>query len=134
MHKFSQVSRLAIAALAVGAVLCSFNGNAGAVSASDLAPVDIVAVSGLIDNVVVAEIEHALVRSQENGAQAVVLQVNSRGAVVSAVRMAELLTKISEADIPVAVWVGPTGARAFGLSAQLLAVADVRAMAPGART
>ena len=133
MHKFSRVSRLAIAALAVGAVLCSFNGNAGAESAEDLAPVDIVAVSGLIDNVVVAEIEHALVRSQENGAQAVVLQVNSRGAVVSAERMAELLTKISEADIPVAVWVGPTGARAFGLSAQLLAVADVRAMAPGAR-
>ena len=133
MHKFSRVSRLAIAALAVGAVLCSFNGNAGAESATDLAPVDIVAVSGLIDNVVVAEIEHALVRSQENGAQAVVLQVNSRGAVVSAERMAELLTKISEADIPVAVWVGPTGARAYGLSAQLLAVADVRAMAPGAR-
>ncbi len=133
VHKFSRVSRLAIAALAVGAVLCSFNGNAGAESASDLAPVDIVAVSGLIDNVVAANIEHALVRSQENGAQAVVLQVNSRGAVVSAERMAELLTKISEADIPVAVWVGPTGARAFGLSAQLLAVADVRAMAPGAR-
>ena len=133
MHKFSRVSRLAIAALAIGAVLCSFNGNAGAESATDLAPVDIVAVSGLIDNVVVAEIEHALVRSQENGAQAVVLQVNSRGAVVSAERMAELLTKISEADIPVAVWVGPTGARAYGLSAQLLAVADVRAMAPGAR-
>ena len=103
MHKFSRVSRLAIAALAVGAVLCSFNGNAGAESATDLAPVDIVAVSGLIDNVVVAEIEHALVRSQENGAQAVVLQVNSRGAVVSAERMAELLTKISQADIPVAM-------------------------------
>jgi membrane-bound serine protease (ClpP class) len=47
--------------------------------------------------------------------------------------MAELLTKISDAEIPVAVWVGPTGARAYGLSAQLLAVADVRAMAPGAR-
>ena len=133
MHKFSRVSRLAIAALAVGAVLCSFNGNAGAESAEDLAPVDIVAVSGLIDNVVVAEIEHALVRSQENGAQAVVLQVNSRGAVVSPERMAELLTKIADAEIPVAVWVGPTGARAYGLSAQLLAVADVRAMAPGAR-
>ena len=133
MHKFSRVSRLAIAALAVGAVLCSFGGNAGAESASDLAPVDVVAVSGLIDNVVVAEIEHALERSQSNGAQAVVLQLNSRGAVVSAERMAELLTKISQADIPVAVWVGPSGARAYGLSAQLLAVADVRAMAPGAR-
>ena len=93
VHKFSRVSRLAISAFAVGAVLCTFGANAGAESASDLAPVDVVAVSGLIDNVVVAEIEHALERSQSNGAQAVVLQVNSRGAVVSTQRMAELLTK-----------------------------------------
>jgi len=133
VHKFSRVSRLAIAALAVGAVLCLFGGNAGAESATDLAPVDVVAVSGLIDNVVVAEIEHAIVRSETNGAQALVLQVNSRGAVVSPERMTALLEKIAHATIPVAVWVGPSGARAYGLSAQLLAVADVRAMAPGAR-
>ena len=133
VHRFSRVSRLGIAALAIGAVSCFFGGSAGAESASDLAPVDIVAVSGLIDNVVVAEIEQAVDRSESNGAQAVVLQLNSRGAVVSHERMAELLGKISQATIPVAVWVGPSGARAYGLSAQILAVADVRAMAPGAR-
>jgi membrane-bound serine protease (ClpP class) len=47
--------------------------------------------------------------------------------------MAQVLEKISSAAIPVAVWVGPTGARAYGLSAQMLTVADVTAMAPGAR-
>ena len=112
--------------------------NAGASAAStpsanELAPVDIVAVSGLLDDVVVAEIETAIERSTTNGAQAIVLQVNSRGAVVSRERMAKVLEKISSAAIPVAVWVGPTGARAYGLSAQMLTVADVTAMAPGAR-
>ena len=47
--------------------------------------------------------------------------------------MTEVLTAISESKIPVAIWVGPSGARAYGLPAQMLAVADVTAMAPGAR-
>lgn len=106
--------------------------NAGD-SASELAPVDVVAVSGLIDEVVAHEIEQSLDRSATNGAQAVILQVNSYGAVVSNQRMTQLLERIAAADIPVAVWVGPSGARAYGLSAQLLAVADVSAMAPGTR-
>ncbi|MHB1090883.1 MAG: NfeD family protein, partial [Ilumatobacteraceae bacterium] len=102
-------------------------------SASDLAPVDVVAVSGLIDEVVAHEIEQALDRSSTNGAQAVILQVDSYGAVVSTQRMTEVLERIAAASIPVAVWVGPSGARAYGFSAQLLAVADVSAMAPGTR-
>jgi len=132
VHRLSRVSRLGLVALAAGAMLLSFGNNASAETASDLAPVDIVAVSGLIDEVVVASIENAIERSESNGAQALVLQLNSRGAVVSHERMAGLLEKIADARIPVAVWVGPSSARAFGLSAQLLTVADVRAMAPGA--
>ncbi|MEO8162170.1 MAG: NfeD family protein [Ilumatobacteraceae bacterium] len=102
-------------------------------SATDLAPVDIFAVSGLIDDVVAHEIEQALDRSAINGAQALILQLNSRGSVVSTQRMTQLLERIAGANIPVAIWVGPSGARAYGLSAQLLAVADVSAMAPGTR-
>jgi membrane-bound serine protease (ClpP class) len=61
----------------------------------------------------------------------VVLQVDSNGAVIGRARMAELLSKIKNSSIPVAVWVGPSGSEATGLSAQLLTVADVSAMAPG---
>jgi len=128
--------RVGAVALIIGAAGLSMNAGASAAStpsADQLAPVDVVAVSGLLDDVVVAEIEAALDRSSTNGAQAIVLQVNSRGAVVSRERMAQVLEKISSAKIPVAVWVGPTGSRAYGLSAQMLAVADVTAMAPGAR-
>jgi membrane-bound serine protease (ClpP class) len=64
---------------------------------------------------------------------ALVLQVTSRGAVVGDDAMADLLDAIATAPKPVAVWVGPTGARLYGSPAQILAVADVTGLAPGAR-
>ena len=118
MLKVSKMVRVGAVALIIGAAGLSMNAGASAAStpsANGLAPVDIVAVSGLLDDVVVAEIETAIDRSTTNGAQAIVLQLNSRGAVVSRERMAQVLEKISSAAIPVAVWVGPTGARAYGL-------------------
>ncbi len=94
------------------------------------AKVDVFEVSGLIDNVVANGIERAVERSATNGAQALVLQVNSRGAVVDQQRMAQLLHVVRDSAVPVGVWVGPSGSRALGWSSWLLAVADVSAMAP----
>jgi membrane-bound serine protease (ClpP class) len=111
----------------------SGQGASAAESGTAMAPVDVVEVSGLVDNIVADSITNALVRSQNNGSQAVILQLNSKGAVIGRERMAELLTHISDSKIPVAIWVGPSGSRAYGLPAQMLAVADVTAMAPGAR-
>jgi len=48
-------------------------------------------------------------------------------------RMRDLYELIENADVPVAIWVGPSGARATGLVAQLLSAADATGMAPGAR-
>ena len=111
----------------------SANGAQAATGADKLAPVDVVEVSGIVDNIVAESIGESIQRSQENGAQAVVLQFNTKGAVVGRDRMAEIAASIQASKIPVAIWVGPSGARAYGLPAQLLAVADVTAMAPGAR-
>ena len=113
--------------------ILSSNGAQAATDAEKLAPVDVVEVSGLIDNIVAQSIGDSIERSQNNGAQAVVLQFNTKGAVVSRDRMAEIAAAIQDSKIPVAIWVGPSGSRAYGLPAQLLAVADVTAMAPGAR-
>lgn len=105
--------------------------NVKATGAADaLAKVDVFEVSGLIDNVVANGIERAVERSATNGAQALVLQVNSRGAVVDQQRMAQLLQVVRDSAVPVGVWVGPSGSRALGWSSWLLAVADVSAMAP----
>jgi membrane-bound serine protease (ClpP class) len=111
----------------------SANGVQAATGADKLAPVDVVEVSGIVDAIVAQSIGESIERSQNNGAQAVVLQFNTKGAVVGRDRMVEIAESIQNSKIPVAIWVGPSGSRAYGLPAQLLAVADVTAMAPGAR-
>ena len=102
-------------------------------AAADLTPVDVQEVSGLLNEIQAQAIEKALVRSAREGSQALILQVNTRGAVISRDRMAELLTNIARAKVPVAIWVGPSGSRMYGMPAQMLAAADVTAMAPGSR-
>jgi membrane-bound serine protease (ClpP class) len=96
-------------------------------------PVDVLQVSGLIDPIVIGAIDDAIDRAADDGAQALVLQVNSRGAVVGRDEVEALLERIAAAPVPIAVWVGPSGARLYGTPAQLLAVADVTGMAAGAR-
>ena len=122
---------LVIAAPVMGVL--SAHGAQAASGADKLAPVDVVEVSGIVDEIVAESIGESIERSQSNGAQAVVLQFNTKGAVVSRDRMAGIAAAIQASKIPVAIWVGPSGARAYGLPSQLLAVADVTAMAPGAR-
>lgn len=102
-------------------------------AALGLDPVDVLQVTGLVDPIVVDEIERALDRASEAGSQALVLQMNTRASVVGRDAMADLYRRIATADVPVAIWVGPSGARLYGLPAQLLAAADVTGMAPGTR-
>jgi membrane-bound serine protease (ClpP class) len=141
------VRRLLIAVLAAIAVV----GLAGPASAQDsdrdgtgagevsdqdpveVGPVDVLQVNGLFDHIVVAEIDAAIGRAEEGGSQALILQVDTRGAVVSDDRMVEVLDAVDAATVPIGIWVGPTGARMYGTPTQLLAVADVTGLAPGAR-
>ena len=102
-------------------------------AADQLAPVDVFEVSGLLDGIVADEIGKAIDRAETDGAQALVLQVNSRQAVVSRDRMVELAERIRAAEVPVVVWVGPSGARAYGLPGQLIGAAPLAGMAPGTR-
>jgi membrane-bound serine protease (ClpP class) len=96
-------------------------------------PVDIVEVSGLVDDVVADDLTKAIARAETGGAQALIVQMNSKGAVVSPERMARLAEAIHDAKVPVALWVGPSGSRALGLTGQLLGAAPVTAMAPATR-
>ena len=95
--------------------------------------VDVLQVSGLIDPIVVDAIDQAIARADADAAQALVLQINSRGAVVGRDEIESLLERTKGAPIPIAVWVGPSGARLYGTMAQILAVADVTGMAAGSR-
>ena len=97
------------------------------------APVDVFKVTGLIDSVLADGIERAIDTAESGGSQALVLQLNSKGAVVSDARMERLLTRIATADVPVAIWVGPSGARATGMAGQLLGAAAATGMAGKSR-
>lgn len=132
MRKFllALLAGVAVAGVAAGSVDA---GHPQGGSNHEVAPVDILQVSGLFDNIVVAEIGDAIDRAVVTGSQALILQVDSRGAVVSDQVMAELLIRIAESPVAIAVWVGPSGARLYGAPAQILAVADVTGMAPGAK-
>ena len=89
--------------------------------------------SGLLDAVLVHEIEQSITAAERTGAQALIIQLNSKGAVVRRVAIAALAARIHDAKVPVAIWVGPSGSRALGLSGQLLGAAAATGIAPGSR-
>ena len=125
--------RLAIALLSAAAGVGLQTGQAAAAQEPDApGPVDVLQVSGLFDPIVVDAIDTAIARSINDDAQALVLQVNTKGAVVPREEIEALIERIAAAPLPIAIWVGPSGARLYGTPAQLLAVADVSGMAPGA--
>lgn len=127
--------RLAITVLASLATLSLFGSPAGA-QADQSEPtlsVDVLQVSGLFDDILVDSITDAIERADSDGAQALILQINSRGTVVSDDVVEQLLADVAESPVPVAIWVGPNGARFYGPASQLLTVVDASGMAPGAR-
>jgi membrane-bound serine protease (ClpP class) len=95
--------------------------------------VAVVEVSGLLDPVMADFVQQSVVDAEAEGANALVLQANSSGVVVSDQRYAELLEVIGASSIPVHVWVGPSGSQLTGTTAQLVGAADLVGMAPGTR-
>ena len=98
-----------------------------------VARVDVLQVSGFIDPILIDTIDEAIDRAVRDGSQALILQVNSDGTIVDDDVISDLLVRVAAAPIPIGIWVGPSGARFYGTAAQMLAVADVTGMAPGAR-
>ena len=132
---------LAVAGLSMGAhastppsSVPSVPAEAGQLTDTTLSPVDVLQVTGLFDGVVIAAIDEAIDRASTNGSQALILQVNSEGAIASAEDMAGLVRRVASAPVPVGIWIGPSGgARLYGSPAQLMGVADVTAMVSGSR-
>jgi len=93
----------------------------------------VVTVSGLLDPVLARFVERSIDDAEEAEVSWLVLQVNSKGTVVSDARVAELVERVRTAEVPIAVWVGPSGTRATAGVAQLAAVACAVGVAPGSR-
>ncbi len=95
--------------------------------------VAVIEVSGLLDKVLVDFVETQITKAEDDGAIALVLQLNSGGAVVADERLDRLVARIRDAEVPVDVWVGPSGSRATGEATAVLAAARVVGVAPGSR-
>lgn len=128
---------VAITAFFVGMALAVPGGGAGAALAQPSSPdsqppVDVIEVSGRIDGIVAHFIERSIETSTADGSQLLVIQLDSPGSILSDGRMDELAAAIGGSSVPVAVWVGPSGADASRGSVRLLRAAAVSGIANGA--
>ena len=97
------------------------------------ARIDVIQLNGLIDPIEADFVHHALTQSARGGAVVLVVQLSSTAGVISPSRLAALGAAIRQSPVPVAVWVGPNGSRAYGAAYAVLANAQLRGVAPGSR-
>ena len=86
--------------------------------------VEVFEISGLLDDVLADALDNAISAAERNNANALILQVNSKQAVISDSKLMEIANHIQSSVIPIEVWVGPSGSTAQGKVAQLVLVAD----------
>ena len=108
-------------------------GRPAAAQAPSAGHIDVVQINGLIDPLQADFLRRAVAGAGQGGAEALVVQLNSGGGVLSGDRLPQLIDVLSASPVPVAVWVGPNGSRAFGAAFALFRAAPLRGMAPGTR-
>ncbi|HEX5814375.1 MAG TPA: nodulation protein NfeD, partial [Methylomirabilota bacterium] len=91
-------------------------------------PVATVRIDGVISPVTLRLVETALARAQADKAQALVIQLDTPGGLERSMRA--ICQRLLNAEIPVIVWVGPTGARAASAGVFITLAGHVAAMAP----
>jgi membrane-bound serine protease (ClpP class) len=87
-----------------------------------------VTVDGVISPVTLRLLEGALARARAERAQALVIQLDTPGGLERSMRA--ICQRLLNAELPVVVWVGPTGARAASAGVFITMAAHVAAMAP----
>ena len=92
------------------------------------APVAVMEMEGAITPVAVRLVATAVERAQSERAQALVLQLDTPGGLERSMR--SIVQTILNAELPVIVYVGPTGARAASAGVFITMAAHVAAMAP----
>ncbi|HVR33968.1 MAG TPA: NfeD family protein [Acidimicrobiia bacterium] len=101
-------------------------------SQTDERVVEFVDLSGILDDRVLAfAIDAINDAAARNDTEIVVLQIDSPGVVGSEDSLAQLVELVSAPPLPVATWIGPAPARAFGGAGVLALSAQIRFAAPG---
>ncbi|MCS7217161.1 MAG: nodulation protein NfeD [Candidatus Bipolaricaulota bacterium] len=87
---------------------------------------------GTVNPATSAYVRRGLAEAQRRGAALVVLVLDTPGGLDTATK--DIVEALLASEVPVAVWVGPAGARAASAGTFLLLAAHVAAMAPGTST
>jgi membrane-bound serine protease (ClpP class) len=85
--------------------------------------------SGIVDQVMATYIADGIQRAADQGAVAVIIQLDTPGGSLDSMR--DIFQAELNAPLPVIVWVGPSGARAASAGTFITLAAHVVAMAPG---
>jgi len=93
--------------------------------------VDVIEVSGRIDPIEADFVRRSLAQAEKNDDEVLVIQLDSPGALVDQSALDVLAFRLSHASVPVAVWIGPSGSRAYGGANRLVSAAGLAGMAPG---
>lgn len=120
-----------MAALVAGVVALAAPSGAQTSCEPGSGPVSVVEVDGLIDPVVADLIHDQLDRATDACALALVLQLDSGGSVLSDGDVDRLVADVEGAEVPIGVWIGPSGSKATGEAVRLVAAADLTGIAPG---
>ena len=120
---------LVSAAAALGLLAPAGGAQSGCVPGSG--PVMVVEVDGLIDPVVADLVHDQIDRATDSCALALVLQFDSGGSVLSDGDLDRLVADVEGAEVPIGVWIGPSGSKATGEAVRLVAAADLTGIAPG---
>jgi membrane-bound serine protease (ClpP class) len=91
--------------------------------------VEKVVLADTIQPVSAGELDRAIARANADGAQALLVELNTPGGLLDSTR--EMVGKILGSRVPVIVYVSPGGARAGSAGFFIMESADVAAMAPG---
>lgn len=118
---------LKICALTVAGILAGV--IALDVSAEEAKVVEVASVKGMINVLTARYLERAIKNGEKHGAAALVIELDTPGGEVEAMR--EIVKEMFAAPMPVIVFVYPPGARAGSAGVFITMAADVAAMSPG---
>ena len=91
--------------------------------------IDVLTVTGTVDNVMATYIEQGVAHGADGGASAVILTLNTPGGSLDATQ--RIVSALLEAPVPTIVWVAPSGGRAASAGTFITLSAHLAYMAPG---
>jgi membrane-bound serine protease (ClpP class) len=93
------------------------------------AEIPVVELDGVVHAITAAHVVQAIERADASGAPLLVIRIDTPGGLDSSMR--QIVDRMLNCRTPVAVWVGPSGARAASAGFIIAVAADIAAMAPG---